>query len=549
MDMYVKPEHDRTEDEQAVMTKQIVLQSDQYGNLGKRSYSAALVMKLPNDLHIQRMNKDTHALRIIFPEGTNLFVKSEFRATLEKEWRKLYPNAPVTVWTRIKSYFSQPEPLPAETAVAAYDPTLPAATLDLLPDVCMYLVGNMENEGVALWRLYLLGSKYTDWPSQPVNPNVLQWALQAVVEFYKQEDQSPKVVMGGTFDFGTDWPAKFARPSDRLEVWSARQGEVRTTVKARPNFAVHVLYMSAGFRMWGFGLATTVWPDTLGKVPQDGSWAGDFALQLANVAVVIARCEAVDGTRVVHGGLFFSEHSTRQRTVTQAQWNTLLNLLEEYKDSSFEFDRAQPVQAGDASPLNNQCYYDMYTVNAWGEHTRDYMRQTYFSSGAPVAVVNAFPGATIASVQALSLGPGIPDLLRTRLAVIFPSGTVGLGDLPPDLLHPPDSVWNVLLFLEIEATKGPTWAQTVRSNIKGIWKLIVAGGRSYTEGMVAVAEPIITAATTAVGTGVGAGVGTATAIVQDGDGVVNSIKFGIVLVAAAVAFLLVVDNRGRLRLS
>ena len=103
--------------------------------------------------------------------------------------------------------------------------------------------------------------------------------------------------------------------------------------------------------------------------------------------------------------------------------------------------------------------------------------------------------------------------------------------------------------MEIEATKGPTWAQTVTSNMKGIWKLIVSGGRSYTEGMVAVAEPIITAATTAVGTGVGAGVGTAAAIVQDGDGVVNSIKFGIVLVAAAVAFLIVVDNRGRLRLS
>ena len=40
-----------------------------------------------------------------------------------------------------------------ETAVTAYDPTLPAATLDLLPDVCMYLVGNMENDGVALWRV------------------------------------------------------------------------------------------------------------------------------------------------------------------------------------------------------------------------------------------------------------------------------------------------------------------------------------------------------------------------------------------------------------
>ena len=60
MDMYVKPEHDRTEDEQAVMTKQIVLQSDQNGNLGKRSYSAALILKLPNDLHINRINKDTH---------------------------------------------------------------------------------------------------------------------------------------------------------------------------------------------------------------------------------------------------------------------------------------------------------------------------------------------------------------------------------------------------------------------------------------------------------------------------------------------------------
>ena len=70
------------------------------------------------------------------------------------------------------------------------------------------------------------------------------------------------------------------------------------------------------------------------------------------------------------------------------------------------------------------------------------MRQVYFSSGAPVAVVNAFPGVTVASVQALSLGPGIPDLLRNRLAAMFSSGTVtvGLGDLPPDLLHPPDSV-------------------------------------------------------------------------------------------------------------
>ena len=100
MAMYVKPEHDRTEDEQAVMTKQIVLQSDQYGNLGKRSYSAALILKLPNDLHINRINKDTHALRIVFPEGTNLIVKSQFRATLEAEWRKQYPNAPVTVGAR-----------------------------------------------------------------------------------------------------------------------------------------------------------------------------------------------------------------------------------------------------------------------------------------------------------------------------------------------------------------------------------------------------------------------------------------------------------------
>ena len=55
-------------------------------------------------------------------------------------------------------------------------------------------------------------------------------------------------------------------------------------------------------------------------------------------------------------------------------------------------------------------------------------------------MVNAFPGVTVASVQALSLGPGIPDLLRNRLAAMFSSGTVGLGDLPPDLLHPPDSV-------------------------------------------------------------------------------------------------------------
>lgn len=142
-------------------------------------------------------------------------------------------------------------------------------------------------------------------------------------------------------------------------------------------------------------------------------------------------------------------------------------------------------------------------MTPYGAHTRDFMRQVYFSSGAPVAVVNAFPGVTVASVQALSLGPGIPDLLRNRLAAMFSSGTVGLGDLPPDLLHPPDSVWNVLLFLEIEATKGPTWSETVTSNIKGIWTLIVAGGRSYTEGMVAVAEPIITAASTAVGTGEG----------------------------------------------
>ena len=57
--------------------------------------------------------------------------------------------------------------------------------------------------------------------------------------------------------------------------------------------------------------------------------------------------------------------------------------------------------------------------------------------------------------------------------------------------------------MEIEATKGPTWSETVTSNIKGIWTLIVAGGRSDTEGMVAVAEPIITAASTAVGTGEG----------------------------------------------
>ena len=306
MAMYVKPEHDRTEDEQAVMTKQIVLQSDQNGNLGKRSFSAASVFKEPNVLYINRTNKDTHALRIIFPDGTNLFVKSQFRATLEAEWRKQYPNAPVTVGAR--DQHGQPLPQAAETAVTAYDPTLPAATLDLLPDVCMYLVGNMENEGVALWRLYLLGSKYTDWPSQPVNPNVLQWALQAVVEFYKQEDQSPKVVMGGTFDFGTDWPAKFARPEDRLEVWSARQGEVRTTVKARPNFAVHVLYMSAGFRTW---LATTVWPDALGFVPKDGSWEGDFALQLADVTVVIARCIAVAGCArwlALFGALYTAAH-------------------------------------------------------------------------------------------------------------------------------------------------------------------------------------------------------------------------------------------------
>ena len=113
MDMYVKPEHDRTEDEQAVMTKQIVLQSDQYGNLGKRSYSAALILKLPNDLHINRINKDTHALRIVFPEGTNLIVKSQFRATLEAEWRKQYPNATVTVWARDQ----HGQPLPQAAAL------------------------------------------------------------------------------------------------------------------------------------------------------------------------------------------------------------------------------------------------------------------------------------------------------------------------------------------------------------------------------------------------------------------------------------------------
>ena len=90
---------------------------------------------------------------------------------MEAEWRKLYPNALVEVGAR--DQHGQPLPQAVETAVTAYDPTLPAATLDLLPDVCMYLVGNMENDGVALWRLYLLGSKYTDWPSELVNPNVL----------------------------------------------------------------------------------------------------------------------------------------------------------------------------------------------------------------------------------------------------------------------------------------------------------------------------------------------------------------------------------------
>jgi hypothetical protein len=130
----------------------------------------------------------------------------------------------------------------------------------------------------------------------------------ACVEFYKQEDQSPKVVMGGTLDFGTDWPAKFARPEDRLVVWTARQGEVRTTVKARPSFAVHMLYMSAGFRTW---LATTVWPDALGFVPKDGSWEGDFALQLADVTVVIARCIAVAGCArwlALFGALYTAAH-------------------------------------------------------------------------------------------------------------------------------------------------------------------------------------------------------------------------------------------------
>ncbi len=97
MAMYEKPERERTVDEQAVMTKQIVLQSDEQGNLGQCGFSAPSAFKEPNILDIVLTNKDTHELMIIPPEGTNLFVKAQFRASVEAEWQKKYPNAPVAV--------------------------------------------------------------------------------------------------------------------------------------------------------------------------------------------------------------------------------------------------------------------------------------------------------------------------------------------------------------------------------------------------------------------------------------------------------------------